>query len=443
MKIALFVHCFFPDHFYGTETYTFQLARWYQIHGHDVVVVSAVFQGEARREGLLSDYEYEGIPVVVIDKNFVPHSRVKETYYQAEMADPLHSVLGRLNPDIIHVTHLINHTAVLLEVARARGIPVYATFTDFFGFCLNNKLETVDSELCPGPNAARTNCMACHLKEAALRPDAAPWIAPARSGVAARAIAESSNIARKFPPIKGGAIDGLLEDIAARPDTLSYLYNDVIRKAVAPTKFLHSAYEANGIRVPMTNIAFGVDIDRSNKPTRPASHVLTIGFIGQLAPHKGADLLVAAFARLTSGKARLIIYGPEDQDPPHVKKLRTLAEGADVEFRGTFVSARTAAVMAEIDLLVIPSRWYENSPLVLLNALATHTPVLVSDVAGMTEFVTLGKDGWVFERGNLESLSSVLLKLVMEPSLIYDASPQTHYDRTPETMALETLALYT
>lgn len=442
MKIALFVHCFFPDHFYGTETYTLQLARWYQIHGHSVTVVTAVFQGETRRESLLSEYQYEGISVLVIDKNFVPHSRVKETYYQTEMAGPLDSVLSRLDPDIIHVTHLINHTAVLLEVARTRAIPVYATFTDFFGFCLNNKLENVDSDLCVGPNVARTNCMACHLKEAALRPDAAPWIAPARSAVAARAIAESSNIARKFPPIKGGAIDGLLQDIAARPDTLSYLYNDVIRKAVAPTKFLRSAYESNGIRVPMSNIAFGVDIDRRKKPARPGVHVPVIGFIGQLAPHKGADLLVAAFAGLPRGKARLVVYGPEDQDPPHVKKLRSLAEGTDVEFRGTFISTRTAEVMAEIDLLVIPSRWYENSPLVLLNALATHTPVLVSDVAGMTEFVTQGENGWVFERGNVDNLSAVLLKLVTDPSAIYDASAHTHYEKTPETMALETLALY-
>ncbi len=442
MKIALFVHCFFPDHFYGTETYTFQLARWYQIHGHDVTIVTAVFQGEARRESLISEYEYEGLPVLVIDKNFVPHSRVKETYYQTSMADPLESVLARLDPDVIHVTHLINHTAVLLEVARARGTPVYATFTDFFGFCLNNKLETVDSELCAGPNPARTNCMACHLKEAALRSDAPSWIAPARSSVAARAIAESSNIARKFPPIKGSAVDGLLQDIASRPDTLTYLYNDVIRKAVAPTKFLRSAYESNGVRVPMSNIAFGVDIDRATKPDRPSTHVPVIGFIGQLAPHKGADLLVAAFCRLPRGAARLIIYGPGNQDPPHVQKLRTLAQGAEIDFRGTFVSGRTAEVMAEIDLLVIPSRWYENSPLVLLNALATHTPVLVSNVEGMTEFVTEGANGWSFERGNLESLSTMLLKLVTNPSLIYDASAHTHYEKTPETMAQETLALY-
>ncbi len=48
MKIALFVHCFFPDHFYGTETYIYQVAKSLQARGHEVTVVTGVFQGEAR-----------------------------------------------------------------------------------------------------------------------------------------------------------------------------------------------------------------------------------------------------------------------------------------------------------------------------------------------------------------------------------------------------------
>lgn len=442
MNIALFVHCFFPEHFYGTETYTLQLAHWYRKHGHSVTVFAGVFQGEPRRDSVVTEYEYQGIPVVAIDKNYVPHSRVKETYYQSEMTEHLDAVLKKFKPDIVHVTHLVNHTAVLLEVARANNIPVYATFTDFFGFCLNNKLEAVDSSLCAGPNATRTNCMACHLKEASMRSDAQPWMAIARSATSARVVAQIANSFRKFPPLKGGAVDGLLQDIASRPDTLNYLYNDVIRRAVAPTKFLQSAYELNGIRVPMKNVSFGVDVDRRAKPARSAGHLPVLGFIGQLAAHKGADLLIEAFARLPRGSAKLVIYGPDDQDPAYVARLRSLAEGLSIEFRGTYSSDRTADVMAEIDLFVIPSRWYENSPYVLLNALATHTPVLVSDVAGMTEFVEPGRNGWIFDRGSLDHLATMLSKLLADPAILYETSGSTRYDKTSETMALETLSIY-
>ena len=78
MKVALFVHCFFPEHFYGTETYTLHLARHLRDLGHQPTVVSAVFQGEPRRAERVTRYQYEGIPVVCIDKNYIPHSRVKE-----------------------------------------------------------------------------------------------------------------------------------------------------------------------------------------------------------------------------------------------------------------------------------------------------------------------------------------------------------------------------
>jgi hypothetical protein len=81
--------------------------------------VSAGFQGKPRKKALLTEYMYQEIKVVCIDKNYVPHSRIKETYYQESMRNVLREVLLKLRPDLVHVTHLINHTAVLLEVPKS------------------------------------------------------------------------------------------------------------------------------------------------------------------------------------------------------------------------------------------------------------------------------------------------------------------------------------
>jgi glycosyltransferase involved in cell wall biosynthesis len=441
MKIVFFVHCFFPDHFYGTETYTLGLAKYYSAWGHDVTVVSAIFQGEPATEQLVSTYEYEGVKVISLDKNKVPHSRIKETYYQPEMRDVLSELLKELAPDIVHVTHLINHTAVLLEATAALGIPTYATFTDFFGFCLNNKLEAADGALCAGPSPSRSNCVACYIKEAA-RGKVGGWMGYATSATAAKLIAHTATRLRKLPGLKNGPIDGTIEDIARRPDTLVSLYNHAYKGAVAPTAFLKQAYLANDVKVPMHSLWFGIDIDRSAKPARSSDHVPTIGFIGQIAPHKGTDLLIDAFGRLPPRSARLKIYGPADQDPLYMRELHAKAEGNDVEFLGTFDKSEMARILSELDLLVIPSKWYENSPLVLLNALATHTPVLVSDVLGMTEFLQPGVNGLAFERGSAKDLHEKLASLVNEPSTLYGMSSTTHYERTPEMMARETFAIY-
>jgi glycosyltransferase involved in cell wall biosynthesis len=442
MKIALFAHCFFPSHFYGTETYTLELAKNYQRAGHQVTVVTATFQGEPSLGELLSRYEFQEIPVVCIDKNKLPHTRVKETYYQPEMREVLTQILKQLNPDIVHVTHLINHTAALLEVTQALGISTYATFTDFFGFCLNNKLEAADGSLCAGPSTSRTNCLACHLKAAAHNTGAAKWARYAASPRMAQTMASVMNVSRRLPTLRYGAMGGLVEDIARRPDTLASLYNSGYRAAVAPTKFLGTAYASNGIQVPLHNIHFGVAIDRSSKPSRVASHKPVIGYIGQIAPHKGTDLLIEAFGRLPKNSASLQIYGPADQDPAYMAQLTGLASGLNVQFMGTFAKEMMADILGRMDLLVIPSRWYENSPLVLLNALATHTPVLVADVQGMTEFLAPGVNGYAFERGSVDHLHQQLKKLTLSPDELFALTNSTHYEKTPQTMAVETMAMY-
>lgn len=439
MRVALFVHCFFPHHFYGTETYTLDLARHYRAAGHEVVVVSAMFQGETKTDALVTRYEYQGIPVVCIDKNFIPHSRVKETYYQPDMRPALENILRELRPDIVHVTHLINHTSALLEVTQQLGIRTLATFTDFFGFCLNNKLQGADGSLCAGPSASRTNCVACYLKDASRSPYADAWIQRASNPWLARLIAESSNVVRHLPKYRGGSMDGLIEDIARRPETLISLYNSAYSGAVAPTRFLRTAYERNGVTVPMHSIRFGVDIDRRAKPQRPKGHVPVVGFIGQIAPHKGTDLLIDAFKRLPPNAAELRIHGPADQDAAYMARLKRGAEGCNVHFLGTFPSVQMAAVLSAIDLLVIPSRWYENSPLVLLNALATHTPVLISDVEGMTEFVENGENGVSFRRNDVIDLQEKLAALVLAKGRLEEMSLLTAYERTTELMADETL----
>ena len=166
MKIAIFVHCFFPDHFYGTETYTLNIATNLIKLGHSVTVVTGVFHGESSKGEVISKYVYNGIDVLAIDKNFFPNRRVRDTYEQPEIYPAISSVLNLIQPDIIHVTHLINHTAVLLSIARELRIPTIATLTDFFGFCFTNKLEDSQGQLCSGPTRDRSNCISCYLKVA-------------------------------------------------------------------------------------------------------------------------------------------------------------------------------------------------------------------------------------------------------------------------------------
>jgi glycosyltransferase involved in cell wall biosynthesis len=441
MRIAIFVHCFFPEHFYGTETYTLNVATNLLELGHSVTVVAATFYGEPSREETISSYNYNGVDVLVIDKNTFPNRRVRDTYYQHEVGNSLRSVLARLQPDVIHVTHLINHTAILLDVAREMGIPTVATFTDFFGFCFTNKLEDAGGRLCKGPSRDRSNCIACYLKVAGTSHSFHPLVAWFRRRLPLGLFSRILVLASRLHLLSMKDLNRVVLDLQERPELLGKRYNRTYHTVIAPTSFLAKAYKFNGLTVPTRTHWFGVDIERTPKPPRLSGTPLRFGYIGQLAEHKGVDLLTEAFHHLQPCSAEIAIYGPLNQEPAYASRLRQQA-GPQVQFRSTFPPEEMAAVMREIDVLVIPSRWYENSPLVLLYALATHTPVVVSRVEGLTEFLKEGVNGFSFERGSCSDLRRVLQRFISDPALAARMATTTNYARTTTAMVEELVTVY-
>jgi glycosyltransferase involved in cell wall biosynthesis len=80
--------------------------------------------------------------------------------------------------------------------------------------------------------------------------------------------------------------------------------------------------------------------------------------------------------------------------------------------------------------------------LILLQALATHTPVIVSDVEGMTEFVEHGRSGLHFKRSDVNSLAAALKRFTDDPALARKMSLATSYERTPRDMVQDILMMY-
>jgi glycosyltransferase involved in cell wall biosynthesis len=443
MRIALYVHGFFPTYFAGTETYTLALAKSLRTMGHEAVVVSGNFQGEKKADALVTHYEYQGIQVHCIDKNYIPRSSLRDWYYQPEMRQIHKELLQELRPDILHVTHLINHTAALLDAVQDLDIPAVATFTDFFGFCFNARLEAADGSLCSGPNPERTNCFACCAKigirkmNSTLREQTLNRMAPLIQWGCT-----TYNGVYKLPILRHSKLSTLLSDIKARPELLAERYG-LYRAVIAPTRFLQAAYEKNGFTAaPIHKINFGVDLDRGPKQIPSSSTPIRFGFIGQIAPHKGTSLLVEAFCRLPRGKSELHIYGAEGQAAAYTQAMKKRCTNFPVFFRGTFPAEKMRQVLNEMDFLVIPSIWYENSPLVLLNALASHTPVIVSDVEGMTEFLEQGKNGYAFARGSIDDLERVMRLILATPENSRQLSLTTNYSKTTLSMTEEVMEIY-
>jgi glycosyltransferase involved in cell wall biosynthesis len=416
------------------------LAKGLQARGHQPTVIAAVFDDEPPQTEVIERRIWDGVPVISVDKNKVREQGVRDTYDHAAMAGIHELILRELKPDIVHVCHLINHTVVLLDVLRSLRIPVVATLTDFFGICFTNKLETADGSLCTGPDPARVNCLNCFLKSAA-RPSA-PLIARIAGSKRLR-----SRLARALAPIahwRGGSMsifDFRPADIVDRPHRLLQAMA-VYRAAIAPTDHLRLRYQANGLRVPMVISHFGIDIDRRSKPPRARSLPVRIGFIGQIAPHKGVHILVRALR--AAGRANLSaqIYGDSGQDPGYARTLKAESEGLALTFPGTFPADQVTDVLRNIDVLVMPATWYENSPLILLQALSTHTPVIVSDVPGLTEFVTDGLNGLIVARDDVLALAAALRRIADSDALLDKLTQGAQWSRTVSDMVDDVITVY-
>lgn len=442
MKIAIFVGFFFPYSIYGTETYTLNLAKQLRLMGHDTVVITAHANRESDNKEVLSTYVYEEIPVYCINSNYFPKERMKDTYYLPQMRGLYRDLLATINPDIIHVTHINNHSCVLLEIAVDNKIPMVCTFTDFFGICYKSTLEGADGSLCKGPDRDKLNCLLCYSKQIVSNRDEnsavnilvkkCPWLLNYKY-----AFLEYFNRVTglyKYTVMR-------VRDIKDRPEDL-LRYNSLYDAVIAPTKFLRNTYIANGLKVPIHLIHFGVDLSRTAKMPPGNQFPVRFGFIGQIARHKGTDILIDAFRRLPKGKAELYVYGKMNDKIPYSEELRKSSEGYAVFFKGTFPSDKINEVLNSIDILVIPSIWYENSPLVLLNSLASHTPVIISDVEGMTEFVDEGRNGYVFKMGSVDELEKVLRRVIDNPEKSRAMFKTTEYPRTNEMMVKDVLSVY-
>ena len=205
---------------------------------------------------------------------------------------------------------------------------------------------------------------------------------------------------------------------------------DFIRQRVSlldqmfvPTRFMGHLFEANGLTAKqVTHSRFGINLDgfRRGAVRRGTEPRLRIGFIGSLARWKGAHVLVDAVRRLPPAiDVDVQIFGDPGVYPDYANGLVERAAGdARIRFCGSFPNSRIGEVLSTFDVFVVPSLWYENTPLVIYSSQAAGCPVLASDLGGMSEVIREGLDGLLFPPGDSMALAAHLERLWHDRDLV-------------------------
>lgn len=188
---------------------------------------------------------------------------------------------------------------------------------------------------------------------------------------------------------------------------------------ISPSIFLKEFFVRNG--VPDERISVMANgFPEVDAPTpRPVRHPVRFGYLGTWIPSKGIDLLLEAFRDISPDEALLTVHGffpgyagHEDYE----ERLMSLA-GPAVTLGGRYEHADVQSLLRQMDCLVVPSIWVENSPMTIQEAFQAGVSVLTADVGGMAEQVRSG-GGWTFRHRDVESLRQTLLALIRDPGKI-------------------------
>ena len=407
MRILLAVHQFFPGFHAGTETLTRRTAEELQRRGHQVWVLTAgphePEQPDWRRE------RWQGLELIRFNpppETSPLRSGVEQSYWRPEFEQQFSALLQELRLDVLHLFHLRRHTLSLVKAANRCGVPLLASLTDYWMACPTGQLQFPEQLPCAGPLADGANCLQ-HLVARVASPLGRIPLPLWRLLVAAL---------RTLPK---GPIAALRRRPAAMAEALASCEYVLVPSALMWRTFEQMGFATQRFVLCPYGIALeGLAEQIPRQPWAGSQHrPLRIGFIGSINRAKGAHVLLEALTLLGPMKSlELVLYGNPSDDPTYAAQLRQLAYPLpQVSWGGVFGSEQLFAVLAQLDLLVVPSLWRENAPLIVLQALASGLPLLLSDVEGMADQVQPGTNALLFPPGNSRALAALIQQLEANP----------------------------
>lgn len=425
MKLLYVIHQYFPYARSGTEQYCLATSREARRRGDDVTVLSLHWEEHVSEPPVrVWEETYDGFRVLWLAHWIgLNPNRVLRDYHNPPVAARFGELLDELRPDAVHFFHLRQLGADLIPMARARGLRTVVHLMDFWYLCPRFTLLRSDGALCDGPPQQGLGCVPCHLG-----PDAPE-----------RELADQRDALAALPPDPQDTPAARLGALVRRKDVMLQQLAQADH-VFAPSRFLAGMFVHNGFPAARIEVLpYGLDPDRVHKlPVLRPRTPLRVGFIGVLSPWKAPHVLIDAVLALPELPLELTLHGDLTMSmfADYVAGLQQRAAGDPrIRFAGAFAGERLDEVLAGLDLLVVPSIWYENTPFVVLEAFAAGVPVAASELGGLTELVQPGRQGWLFPAGDAQALAELLRTCVAEPqrfdrlAVQVPASIAMNYDR--------------
>jgi glycosyltransferase involved in cell wall biosynthesis len=300
-------------------------------------------------------------------------SRLPKVIYSFEARRKLAELLRVARPDIAHAHNIYHHISPsILGLLKGRGIPTVLTLHDLKIACPAYNMLAPDGicERCKGGkvyNVVRNRC------------------------------------------INGSAAMSLVVMMEAAVHKLLGSYKRCVDAFVVPSRFYIEKFSEWGMPASMFHhVPNFVDLQRYTPRHEPGEAFL---YFGRVIRQKGVATLIRAVA---AARSKLLIAGTG----PEMEEMRALAASlnADVTFLGHLGGQQLHDLIGSCRAVVLPSEWYENAPVSLLEAYALGKPVIGARIGGIPELIRENETGACFESGQVESLRGVLENFMARPA---------------------------
>ena len=292
--------------------------------------------------------------------------------YSFEAQRKLQRLLQRFEPTIAHLHNIYHHISPsILSTLRESGTPVVLTAHDLKIACPNYRMLS-GNEICERCKGGRFH------------------------NVVIQRCVHDSRLASTIVAIE------------AVTHRLLGSYRDNVDRIVVPSRFFVDKFVEWGWEAErFVHIPNFVEAERFDPQFEPGQAFL---YFGRLSSEKGLATLIHA-AAASGVKLRVVGTGPDEQS------LRGLAAslGGEVEFLGYRTGNDLHDLVRASRAVVLPSEWYENAPLSVLESFAMGKPVIGARIGGIPEMVEPGVTGWLFRSGDVQELADLLRRVAAEP----------------------------
>lgn len=296
--------------------------------------------------------------------------------YSMEAGRGMTTMLERVRPDVVHAHNIYQHLSPsVLAAAARRDVPVVMTLHDFKLACPSH-LFLDHGRICEA-------CLGGRFHHAALRR------CKNDSFAASALLAAEATLHRAT---------GAYDDVAL---------------FLCPSRFMLTKMEAAGIDrdrlVHLPNFVPAGTTDPSRRPSR------RVACVSRLSDEKGVDVLLEAAVSLDED-VRVDIAGDGPDRARLERRARDLVPPGRIIFHGQVPRDQAMQLLRSADVTAVPSRCFENQPMVVLEAFSVGTPVVGSDLGGVSELIQDGWDGLVVPPGDPVALAVALQGLLDRPA---------------------------